>query len=128
MSRHSAQPGDATAHTSGRLVRPFTLIGGRTRPKLDVFSLITLITATKVPEARQVRALSPEHRQILRLCAEPRAVAEVAAHLDLPVSVIAIMLSDLLDESLITAHPPVSMPRSAGIDLLRRLRDGLARL
>ncbi|MFF3460655.1 DUF742 domain-containing protein [Streptomyces sp. NPDC002730] len=110
----------------GQLVRLFTLVGGRTQPSHDVFTLITLITTVQLPAPN--RALPPEHRRILQLCTVATAVAEIAAHLDLPVSVTAIMLSDLMDHGMITARPPACTTGLPDIDLLRKVRDGLVRL
>jgi hypothetical protein len=112
----------------GRLVRPFTLTGGRTRPSRACFTLITTVTAVEPPPERAPRP-QPEQLRILRLCAEPVAVAEVAARLDLPVSVIVIMLCDLLEAGRITAHPPHPVTRTTpDLDLLQKVRDGLGRL
>ena len=82
--------------TAGRLVRPFALTGGRTRPSRADFTLISTVTAVDPPPARGPRP-QPEQQRILRRCAEPIAVAELAALLDLPMSVIVIMLCDLLE-------------------------------
>ena len=113
---------------AGRLVRPFTLTGGRTRPSRADFTLITTVTAVDPPPALAPRP-QPEQTRILRLCARPLAVAEIAAHLDLPVSVIVIMLCDLLEAGLITAHPPHPVSaRNPDLDLLQKVRDGLGRL
>ncbi|MFI1166284.1 DUF742 domain-containing protein [Streptomyces sp. NPDC020801] len=129
MNPHIAQPGDATPrHAVCRLVRPFTLVGGRTRPTRDVFTLITLVTTVDAPAPHSPRPLSPEQREILLMCTTPKAVAEVAARLDLPVSVATVMLSDMLDEGLVTAHPPDGAEEGPGPALLRRVREGLARL
>jgi hypothetical protein len=63
------------------------------------------------------------------LCAEPVAVAELAARLDLPVSVVAILLCDLLEAGRITVRPPRLVSRTApDLDLLKKVRDGLGRL
>ena len=116
----------------GRLVRLFTLTGGRAQPSRDVFTLITLITAVQPAPSPEGRALQPEHLRILRLSAEPIAVVELAARLDLPVSVITVMLGDLLDAGMITARAPIRSapgPRHASnVGLLKRVRDGLAQL
>ncbi len=112
---------------TGRLVRPFTLTGGRTRPSRADFTLITLVTAVDPPPPAAVR-LQPEHLRILRHCARPVAVAELAAHLDLPVSVIVIMLCDLLEAGRITVHPPREVSGAPDMELLQKVRDGLARL
>ncbi|MEU9559305.1 DUF742 domain-containing protein [Streptomyces fumanus] len=112
----------------GRLVRPFTLTGGRTRPSRADFALITTVTAVDPPPTRAPRP-QPEHLRILKLCAEPMAVAELAARLDLPVSVVVILLCDLLEAGRITARAPHPVTRSApDLDLLQKVREGLGRL
>jgi hypothetical protein len=112
----------------GRLVRPFTLTGGRTRPSREDFTLITTVTAVDPPPEGAARPQA-EQLRILRLCGEPVAVAELAARLDLPVSVVVILLSDLLEAGRITARPPHPVTRtSVDLDLLRRLKEGLGRL
>jgi hypothetical protein len=111
----------------GRLVRPFTLTGGRTQPTRNDFSLITLITTVE-PTRPVGYALQPEQHRILRLCVRPIAVAEIAAYLDIPVSVTTIMLSDLLEAGRINARPPIQSHNEPEIALLQKVRDGLARL
>jgi uncharacterized protein DUF742 len=115
--------------TAGRLVRPFALTGGRTRPSRADFTLITTVTAVDPPPAWATRQ-QPEQQRMLRLCAEPIAVAELAALLDLPVSVVVIMLCDLLESGRITVHPPHPVSQDPGLDmdLLEKVRDGLGRL
>lgn len=112
---------------AGRLVRPFTLTGGRTRPSRADFTLITLVAAVDPPPDRVGRP-QPEHARILRLCAKPVVVAELAAQLDLPVSVVCIMLCDLLEAGMIIAHAPRQISRTSDMDLLQKVRDGLGRL
>ncbi|MEV6179573.1 DUF742 domain-containing protein [Streptomyces sp. NPDC052015] len=112
---------------AGRLVRPFTLTGGRTRPSRSDFTLITTVTAVDPPPERATRP-QPEQMRILRLCARPLAVAEVAACLDLPVSVAVIMLCDLLEAGLITARPPRPVTGTPDLELLQKVRDGLGRI
>ncbi|MEV6316062.1 DUF742 domain-containing protein [Streptomyces sp. NPDC051776] len=116
----------------GRFVRLFALTGGRTQPSRDVFTLITLVTAVEQPAAAAPAHLQPEHRRVLRLCERPTAVVEIAGRMDLPVSVVTIMLSDLLEAGRITARPPVQATPaptvSPDVALLQRVRDGLASL
>ncbi|MFH9983407.1 DUF742 domain-containing protein [Streptomyces sp. NPDC017179] len=112
---------------AGRLVRPFTLTSGRTRPSRADFTLITMVTAVDPPPERAAR-LQPEHARILRRCAESITVAELAAHLDLPVSVVVIMLCDLLDAGRISVRRPSPVSRTLDLDLLQKVRDGLDRL
>ncbi|MFD8477905.1 DUF742 domain-containing protein [Kitasatospora sp. NPDC059673] len=118
------------------MVRPYTITSGRTAPERDDFSLITLLTTVAEPVdalGAPIRPgrLQPEHRLILIRCQTPAAVAEVAADLDLPVSVTKILLGDLVDQGLLTARAPISVARaSGGADrgLLAAVREGLRRL
>ncbi|MFC5954081.1 DUF742 domain-containing protein [Streptomyces pratens] len=112
----------------GRLVRPFTLTGGRTRPSRADFTLITTVTTVE-PQPVEAARPQPEHTRILRLCAEPLAVAELAARLDLPMSVVVIMLCDLLEAGRIIVRPPHHVTLTTpDLDLLQKVRDGLGRL
>ncbi|MFJ8044266.1 DUF742 domain-containing protein [Kitasatospora sp. NPDC096147] len=118
------------------MVRPYTITAGRTAPERDDLTLITLLTS--VPESAEARGgsgrpgrLQPEHRLILARCRRPAAVAEVAADLNLPVSVTKILLGDLVEQGLLTARAPISVARAAGgadRGLLAAVREGLRRL
>lgn len=117
------------------LVRPYTITGGRTtagRDDLTLITLITLITAQTTPgtdPAAGRHGLQPEHRTVLRLCARgPVAVAEIAAELDLPVSVTKILIGDLIDTGRVRARPPLAFGRNGALPdmtMLEAVRDGL---
>ncbi|MCX4515817.1 DUF742 domain-containing protein [Streptomyces sp. NBC_01619] len=113
-------------------MRLFALTGGRTEPSRDIFNLITLVAASE-KQAATANTLQPEHSYILQVCSRPTAVIEVAARLGLPVSVIKIILCDMLEAGSITARPPRETtpgrpPEAPDIALLKRVREGLARL
>ena len=90
---------------AGPVVRPYAMTGGRTAPSSGHFDLISLIVRTGAVNAADA-GLGPEHLAILRLCRRPISVAEVAAHLDLPVGIVRVLLGDLLDRALIGARDP----------------------
>jgi hypothetical protein len=69
---------------AGPLVRPYAVTGGRTRSDRYDLDLITLVVAID-PDAH-AKLVDPEHAQVLRLCAYPSSVAEVAARMDLPLA------------------------------------------
>ncbi len=118
------------------MVRPYTITHGRTAPERDDFSLITVLTTADEPldeHGVPLRAgrLQPEHRLILDRCRRSAAVAEVAAGLDLPVSVTKILLADLVAQGLLLARAPLTVARASGgadMGLLAAVRDGLRRL
>ncbi|OIV38741.1 hypothetical protein BIV57_04125 [Mangrovactinospora gilvigrisea] len=86
------------------LVRPYVVTEGRSAPSRNHFDHVTLIIAQRdAPHA----LLSPEGRAVLQLC-RPGAlsVAEISAYLQLPMSVLRIVLADLMDSGHITSRAP----------------------
>jgi hypothetical protein len=85
-------------------LRPYAVTGGRTRPR-HTMRLLSLLVATRpvgIP-------LAPEAHQIADLCgAQPTTVAELAAQLRQPVQVVKIVLSDLIDDGVLTLATPVT--------------------
>jgi hypothetical protein len=116
------------------LVRPYTITGGRTAPERTDLKLITLVTTvSEQPQesGRGRRKLQPEHRAIVALCRRPQAVAEVAAALDLPVSVTKILIGDLIESGQVRTRPPLAFAQAGGIPdmaVLKAVRDGLREL
>src|SRR3954447_24075740 len=85
---------------AGPVVRPYAVTRGRARPVTGTFDLISLVTATRAdvtPEA----GLGPEHLAIVGLCQRMQSFAEIAAHLNLPVGTIRVLLGDLVARSLV---------------------------
>lgn len=110
---------------AGLLVRPYTVTGGRTRPSAE-FHLITLVAAT----GRALGDVTPEHARILGVCRRPTSVAEISAHLRLPVAVIKILLADLLGWRAIVTRAPVAFPDTVRPDrhVLEAVIDALRAL
>lgn len=104
------------------LVRPHVVTGGRAHPTRNTLDLVTLVSATQ----RQLHGLTPEKRRLMELCrGGSLSVAEVAAHLDLPVSVTKVLLSDLVDSGHIAAHAPQPPTVAPDTQLLKDVLDGL---
>ena len=98
------------------------ITGGRTRTA-RVLAVETLLSAP-VPDRPTA---SPEHAAVLRMCAVPVSVAEVAAGLGRPLGVARVLVSDLVDAGDLTVHGTASGTGPDG-DLLARILDGLRRL
>lgn len=79
---------------AGPIVRPYAMTRGRTRPAqdLDVVALILSVEDT-VPMGA---GFEPEHSHILDAARRPISIAELAAHLDLPLGVIRVLIDDLV--------------------------------
>ncbi len=108
------------------MVRPYALVRGRTKPTGEVLDVISMVCSvrTSVPDSAD---LEPEHLALLRHCADPMSVADLAAALDLPLGVIRILLADLRDAELVRINRP-RPERLTDIRLLREVADGLRRL
>ncbi|GLF98465.1 DUF742 domain-containing protein [Streptomyces yaizuensis] len=117
------QDGPLLDDDAGRIVRPYTASGGRTRPTAAL-DLLSLVVATGTAPARH---LGPEHALVLGLCAAPVPVAEVSAHLGLPAGVTKVLLSDLVDCGAIAARAPRSPVTPTDRSLLEAVLDGLRR-
>jgi hypothetical protein len=56
------------------------------------------------------------------------AVAEIAAHLDLPVSVVKVLCGDLLNSSLILVQSPPDESEKPSVELIERVMDAIRQL
>ncbi|MEV7008780.1 DUF742 domain-containing protein [Streptosporangium sp. NPDC051022] len=107
---------------AGPVVRPYALIGGRTRSSGDTLDLVAMVTATgTAPSGGFVPG--PEQERILSLVVEATSVADVASELDLPLGVVRVLLGDLQD------HRLISIGRaSASERILKEVINGLRAL
>jgi hypothetical protein len=122
------QPGHAWLDAeAGPVVRPYTVTGGRGRPTVGGFDLLAFVVARKRPDVDEVN-LQPEHRAILARAAEPVSVAELAAHLDLAVGVVRVLLGDLLQQRLILMHEPGAGAQRPDERILEAVINGLRSL
>lgn len=81
------------------LLRPYVVTKGRTRPStrdLRVESIISRISESVSPSH------SVEEQAIWVTCQTPMSLAEVSAHLSLPLGVTLILVSDLVDSGHLT--------------------------
>jgi hypothetical protein len=105
--------------------RLYVITRGRSgRAERTTFDLVTLIVARSEPTP----TMQPEQAAILRICGSPLSVAEISAHLRLPMSVVTVLLADLLTERRIEAR--ASVPKAILPDhaLLEAVIHGLQKL
>jgi hypothetical protein len=105
------------------IVRPYVLTRGRTRPAFEL-SVETLVSA--VPHGART-GLTGEHHAVLGLCGEPCSVAELAAHVGVPLGVARVLVGDLAAAGAVAVHrgPGASGPDLA---LMERVLSGLRKL
>lgn len=111
-----------------RLVRPYTVTGGRTRSRSD--GDLPMETLVKVSAAGLTGAggLRFERADVVRLCVDLQSVAEVSARLKLPLGVARVLVGDLHDEGLLDVHMPVPAQSGPDAALLGKVLDGLQAL
>jgi|SRR4030081_3375232 hypothetical protein len=108
-------------------VRPYARTGGRTRSAHDL--ALEALVSTSDKARRYVGVGSPEHRAICGLCVETRSVAEIAAHLYLPLGVVKVLVGDMADAGLVVIHQPgLSLGDQSSRDFMERVLQGLRAL
>ncbi|MBB4934057.1 hypothetical protein F4561_004877 [Lipingzhangella halophila] len=108
---------------AGPLLRHFAITRGRTRPTrgYSPFPLIAVIrTLTPEPPVDPI-GWGPEHHAILSRCRHPTTLADLGSELDLPVSVLRVLIADLLDHELISLQDPATQERPSRDTLLEVL-------
>jgi predicted Rossmann fold nucleotide-binding protein DprA/Smf involved in DNA uptake len=94
-----------------------------------VLDLIAVIAAAGPVRGRaELAKLNPEHRKLLRMCQTPVTVADTAADVGLPLGVVRVLLSDLIQQGMITVLPRPAARQQASTELLKEVLDGLRSL
>ena len=108
----------------GRLVRPYYMTGGRTRPAHDDLELETLVSTTALG-ATSPKVGGVERRAIVSLCRDLLSIAEVSARLDLPLGVARVLIGDMAEEGFVILHRPTTVGDRPDLALLQRVLYGL---
>ncbi|MGW4894327.1 DUF742 domain-containing protein [Kitasatospora sp. NPDC004240] len=110
-------------------VRPYVITGGRARPTRAALAVESLVSAVPDrPELPEDALLNREHQRILDLCRSLLSVAEVAAHLGLPLGVVKVLVGDLWDLGAVQVLPPVPQAERLPATLLEEVLVGLRQL
>lgn len=107
----------------GKLVPLYVLVGGRTTPRNTTLDLATQVIAYPSDTA----ALEPQYRQIVLSCGDWVSIAEVAAYVGRPLTVVKILVDVLLEQGLLAIGAPAQQT-VVNRGLLETLLDGLQRL
>jgi hypothetical protein len=104
-------------------LRPYLLTGGRARPADETLEIEAQVVTTAAGE-KVLDGLAYEQRDILRLCLQPVAVAEVAARLGLHLGVARVLVADLLVLEYLAVRRPDAVPH-LNLDVIERVIRGL---
>jgi hypothetical protein len=108
-----------------RVVRPYTLTGGRTAPKVALPVEATLRRQGSGPDAPVDGNLA----RILDVC-DRRSVAEVSALVSMPIGVVRVLLGDLIEQGHVLAQATLTADSSQDErrELIERTLRGLRTL
>jgi hypothetical protein len=118
------QPDDGEARALR--VRPYTVTRGRTDTDVEL-TIETMIRATPDGATRPVGV--SEAAAIVTLCRDPQSIAEISAHLRLPLQVVKVLVGDLVTGGAVTTHKGgFQADGRPDLALLERVLDGLQSL
>jgi hypothetical protein len=110
-------------------VRSYVITQGRTRSTVDL-PLETLVKVTPQGVSAAPR-LALERKKIISLCNAPISIAEISAHLRLPLGVARVLVGDMAEQGLLTSFKPQHAKTGENrpdLKLLERVLDGLQAL
>ena len=108
---------------AGRFVPLYVLVNGRTAPRDSTLDLATQVVALPV----DTRRLEPEYVEIVHRCASWISVAEIGAHLRLPLAITKVMVDVLVEQGYLRVGSPAQQ-KIIDLHLLDSVLAGLERL
>ncbi|WP_405579704.1 DUF742 domain-containing protein [Streptomyces sp. NBC_01092] len=117
-------PPPAKPGTQKHPERLFVVAGPDSGERDADIDLVTLIVARAEPPP----SATPEQSALLRLCTTPLSVVELSAYLNLPFSMMTVVLTDMLTTGLVTARVPIVRQAVADRSILEAVMHGLQRL
>lgn len=116
----------------GRLIRPYTITGGRTGSDIPVIALEALIAAT--PAGFKARhQFRWEAAEIIGLTKREVALVELAARIDVPIGVARVVVADLAKKGAVQIFDPptgelTNLDGLSYTTLLNKVLDGIRSL
>jgi hypothetical protein len=109
-------------------VRSYVLTQGRTRSNADL-PIETLVKVTPQGASAAPR-LTLERKKIVGLCSAPLSIAEISAHLSIPLGVARVLVGDMAEEGFLKSYKPqhAKTGERPDLKLLERVLDGLQAL
>lgn len=108
-----------------RALRPYLLTGGRTRTNVDGLKFETLVEQTEQVDTSRLRF---ESAKLIDMCRKPISVAELSAHLSIPLGSTMVMIGDLIASGHLLSHRTINAASDAGVSLVTRIIAGVKKL
>jgi hypothetical protein len=108
----------------GPLVRPFAVTRGRAGKYVSILDMLTLVVAVRAET--EAATLDREYAEIVRLCqGRPVSIAELAAHLNLLLAAVKVLVGDLIESGHLIFRSPSPTPNAPDPELLQAVLDGI---
>lgn len=119
MGRDDWDEGIVFEDAPGPRTRPFVVTGGKTSANASVRIETLIETSTQDVSVRFEKA------DVLNLIgSESMSVAEVSAHLNLPIGTTVTLIGDMIDDGILTAHATIETEQGStatNIDIMSRI-------
>jgi hypothetical protein len=111
---------------SASLARPYSWTEGRTAPTVEI-AVEALVESTAAGRAEGAYLASSALAEVIELCLRPRSLMEIAALLALPLGVVRVLVSDLMQDNLVIVRDTLSDTSTwdERHDLMERVLHGL---
>lgn len=108
-----------------RTLRPYLLTGGRTHTDVDGLAFETLVQTIGDGDTSRLRF---ESAKAIEMCDEPISIAEISAHLSIPLGSTMVLIGDLIASGHLRSHKTINAASDAGVSLLTRIIAGVKQL
>ncbi|WP_433710185.1 DUF742 domain-containing protein [Nocardia sp. CA-084685] len=113
----------------GPLIRPFAVTRGRAGSGTHNLDILTLVVAIGSDTDTDAVTLEREYSAIVRMCqGRPLSIAEIAAHLNLLVAAVKVLVGDLINSGYVIVRSPVATGNRPDSRLLQAVLDGVRKL
>jgi Protein of unknown function (DUF742) len=118
-------PREVNGKMRSKRIRPYTLTGGRTRPRHEL--LVEALVSVPRYDPALPDSLMPESRALSKRAHTRVSIAELSVAISAPLGVVRVLLSDLAAQGAIYIHPTAHTYHHDR-EMLGRILDGLERL
>jgi hypothetical protein len=112
---------DDDVTVGGDVVRGFMLTRGRTRASVPELAIETVVTPTAMVRS-SMGGLQVDHRRIVEILVGPLSIAEISAHLSIPLRASIVLVSEMVAAGTLSAGDSLD---SGDTDLLEKIRSAL---
>lgn len=112
---------DGDAVLGEEVVRGFMITRGRTRASVPELPIETVVSVPEITR-HSLRSLQPDQRRICDLLAGPMSIAEISAHLAIPLRAAVVLTSEMTHAGTLAAG---SAADTGGTELLLKIRSAL---